>query len=668
MVAGTHWLAAATGMSVLERGGNAFDAAVTAGFVLQVAEPHLNGPGGEVPILLWSEEEQRVAVVCGQGVAPSAATIERFAGLGLDVVPGTGLLAATVPGAFGGWMLMLERWGSWRLADVLAPAIHYAERGVPVLERISATIEQVRDLFTADWPTSAATWLPGGQVPVPGTSLANPVLAATYRRLVAEAQAASGTREGQIAAARDAFYQGFVAEAIADFSARTAWRDSSGEVHGGLLTGDDLAGWTASVEEPVTFDYHGHTVCKTGPWGQGPVFLQQLALLSGFDLGGMGHLSADYVHTVVESAKLAFADREAWYGDTDVPLADLLSEPYNAGRRALVGAEASTELRPGSPGGRIPRLPAPPPATNAPGVPGAVAGVGEPTVGRGVAQQDISPDAKRIISPDGAQRDMPPDGAQRVMPPDGAERIVSPDGAQRVMPPDGAERIASPGGAEQVVSAGGAEQVVSPDGAEQVVSPDGAVRGDTCHVDVVDRHGNMVSATPSGGWLQSSPTIPELGFCLGTRAQMFWLQEGLPASLRPGARPRTTLSPSFALRDGRPWLAFGTPGGDQQDQWSLNLFLALVHGGLNLQEAIDAPMFHSEHFPSSFFPRESRPGVMHIEDRVGAAVVAELRRRGHEVEVRDSWSLGRLSAVARDGVFLKAAANPRGAQGYAAGR
>ncbi|MER6944820.1 gamma-glutamyltransferase family protein [Nonomuraea sp. NPDC000554] len=589
MVASTHWLASATGMGVLERGGNAFDAAVAAGFVLQVAEPHLNGPAGEVPILLWSEAEQKVSVVCGQGVAPAAATIDRFTDLGLDVVPGTGLLAATVPGAFGGWMLMLERWGTWSLADVLAPAIHYAEHGVPVLERISATIASVAQLFTEDWPTSAATWLPGGRVPQPGGRLANPVLAATYRRLVAEAQAASGTREGQLTAARQAWYQGFVAEAIAEFSAKTAWRDSSGEVHGGLLTGADLAGWTASVEEPVTFDYHGHTVCKTGPWGQGPVFLQQLALLSGFDLSGMGHLSADYVHTVIESAKLAFADREAWYGDADVPMADLLGAEYNAGRRALVGAEASLELRPGAPGGRAPRLPAfpaPGTASNAPGVSGARAprGVGEPTVG------------------------------------------------------------------------------------EQAVSADGSVRGDTCHVDVVDRHGNMVSATPSGGWLQSSPPLPELGFCLGTRAQMFWLQEGLPASLRPGARPRTTLSPSFALRDGRPWLAFGTPGGDQQDQWSVNLFLALVHGGLNLQEAIDAPMFHSEHFPSSFFPRGSRPGVLHVEDRVDPAVVAELRRRGHQVEVQGPWTLGRLSAVARDGGFLKAAANPRGAQGYAVGR
>ncbi|MFB9204458.1 gamma-glutamyltransferase family protein [Nonomuraea spiralis] len=597
MVASTHWLASAAGMGVLERGGNAFDAAVTTGFVLQVAEPHLNGPGGEVPILLWSEAEQRVSAVCGQGVAPAAATVERFAALGLDVVPGTGLLAATVPGAFGGWMLLLERWGTWSLADVLAPAIHYAEHGVPVLDRIAATIGTVEELFTRDWPTSAATWLPGGRVPAPGSRLANPVLAETYRRLVAEAEAASSSREGQLAAARSAWYEGFVAEAVAAFSAGTAWRDSSGEVHGGLLTGDDLARWSATVEEPAGFDYRGHTVYKTGPWGQGPVFLQQLALLAGYDLDAMEFLGADYVHTVTEAAKLAFADREAWYGDADVPMSDLLGPAYNEERRRLIGPEASLELRPGSPGGRDPRLPAylaPATATT-----GNRPGLGEPTIARHTPLT----------------------------------------------------------GTREQTGAG-----------EQVVTPDGAVRGDTCHVDVVDRFGNMVSATPSGGWLQSSPTIPELGFCLGTRAQMFWLQEGLPASLRPGTRPRTTLSPSFATRDGRPWLAFGTPGGDQQDQWSVNFFLAVVHGGLNLQEAIDAPMFHSAHFPSSFFPRGSRPGVLHVEERLDPGVVAELRRRGHEVEVEGPWSLGRLSAVARDGGFLKAAANPRGAQGYAVGR
>jgi gamma-glutamyltranspeptidase/glutathione hydrolase len=580
MVASTHWLASAAGMSVLERGGNAFDAATAAGFVLQVVEPHLNGPGGEVPILLWSEHEQRVHVVNGQGVAPAAATVEQFASLGLSVVPGTGLLAATVPGAFGGWLRMLEQWGTWRLADVLAYAIGYAERGFPVMPQIADTIATVAPMFQAEWPTSAATWLPGGTPPAPGSRFTQPVVAATYRRILAEAQARSDSRDGQLSAAREIWYEGFVAEEIAKFSAGTSWRDSSGRRHAGLLTGDDLASWTPSVEEPLTFDYHGYTVCKTGAWGQGPVFLQQLALLAGLDLGAADHLSADWVHTITESAKLAFADREAWYGDprhTNVPMATLLSPAYNAERRKLIDDVASRELRPGSPDGRSPRL---------------------------------------------------------------ADPVVL---------------------ADPTSAAAGAT-------GEPTVQVDGSTRGDTCHVDVVDRWGNMVSATPSGGWLQSSPTIPGLGFCLGTRAQMFWVQPGLPASVRASARPRTTLSPSLALREGRPWLAFGTPGGDQQDQWSLNFFLSVVHAQPDLQAAIDAPAFHTAHFPSSFYPRESRPGVLLVEDRFDPSVVAELRRRGHEVELAGDWALGRLSAVARDGDTLRAAANPRGAQGYAVGR
>ena len=584
MVAGTHWLASATGMSVLERGGNAFDAAVTAGFVLQVAEPHLNGPGGDLPVLVWSAADGCATAVCGQGTAPAAATIEHYTGLGLDLVPGTGLLAATVPGAFGAWLLMLERWGTWPLEDVLAPAIAYAEGGVPVIEGIAGTIGVVERTFTEDWPTSAALWLPEGRVPAIGSRLRNPALAATYRRIAEAARTARGGREAGIAAGRAAWYDGFVAEAIAKFCAETAWRDSSGRVHGGLLTGDDLAGWAATAEEPLGHDYGRYRVLKTGPWGQGPVFLQQLALLSGYDLDAMldrGHLSADYIHTVTEVAKLAFADREAWYGDphhADVPVEALLGPAYNDARRALVGAEASLELRPGGPGGRSPVLPS---IAVGPAAP-IGDGVGEPTV-----------------------------------------------------------------------------------------RADGRVSGDTCHLDVADRYGNLVSATPSGGWLQSSPIIPELGFCLGTRAQMFWLEPGLPASLRPGSRPRTTLSPSLALRDGEPWMAFGTPGGDQQDQWSLNFFLAVVHGGLGLQEAIDAPMFHSVHFPSSFYPRGSRPGGLIAEERIAPDVLAELRRRGHDVNVQGPWTLGRLSAVARDSGdpgFLRAAANPRGAQGYAVGR
>jgi gamma-glutamyltranspeptidase/glutathione hydrolase len=589
MVASTHWLASAAGMSVLERGGNAYDAAVTAGFVLQVVEPHLNGPGGEVPILTWSERDSRVAVVCGQGVAPAAATVERLGGLVL--MPGTGLLPATVPGAFGGWLELLARWGTWTVRDVLEPAIGYAERGFPLVPAIPETIGTVARMFRQDWPTSAARWLPGGQVPPAGSRFTSPGLAATFRRIVAEAESAGSNREAQIEAARRAWYEGFVAEAVAAFCAGRPWRDSSGQEHRGLLTGQDLASWRATVEDPVGYDYGGVTVYKTGPWGQGPVFLQQLALLSGYDLSAAG--PGEYTHTVLEAAKLAFADREAWYGDprfTDVPMTALLSPEYNEARRRLIGSTASYELRPGAPGGRQPVLPPFPVSGQVGGV-----GAGEPTLG------------------------------------------------------------------------------ARPQAVEPAVDSAGRVSGDTCHLDVADRWGNLVSATPSGGWLQSSPTIPALGFCLGTRGQMYWLRDGLPASLRPGSRPRTTLSPSVALRDGRPWLAFGTPGGDQQDQWSLIFLLSLIHRKHGLQQAIDAPMFHSTHFPSSFYPRDAHPGTVRIEDRAGEQLIAELRERGHRVEPTGAWTLGRLSAVARDRHFpgpgfLHAAANPRGAQGYAVGR
>jgi gamma-glutamyltranspeptidase/glutathione hydrolase len=591
MVASTHWIATQTGMSVLERGGNAFDAAVAAGFVLQVVEPHLNGPGGDLPIVLWSAAERRVRVVCGQGPAPRAATPEAFAALGLSAVPGTGLLAAVVPGAFGAWTLMLQRYGTWRLRDVLEPAIGYARDGAPVLPRVSAALTGLAGMFTAEWPTSAATYLDGGRAPAPWTRLRLTALAATYERLVAEAEAAGGDRDRQLEAARESWYRGFVAEAIDGFCRTTEWLDTTGERHGGLLTGEDLAAWAPSVEEPVGARYRDAEVFKTGPWGQGPVLLQQLRLLEELGLpDDLDPADAAWVHRLLEVQKLAFADRDAWYGDprhADVPLDDLLSDAYTRERAALVAGDvASLEQRPGAPGGRAPRFPAPLPAglTGTGDLPDVFA-VGEPT---------------------------------------------------------------------------------------QAAAVPTAERGDTCHLDVADRWGNLVSATPSGAWLQSSPVVPELGFPLGTRAQMFWLEPGLPSSLRPGARPRTTLSPSLALRDGEPWLAFGTPGGDQQDQWSLLFALRAIHGprgvGQALQAAIDAPMLQSEHVVASFYPRRSSPGVVALEDRWPAATVAALRRLGHEVDVRDGWSLGRLSAVARDGEWLRAAADPRGAQGLAAGR
>ncbi len=579
VAASTHWIASQTAMAVLERGGNAFDAATAAGFVLQVAEPHLNGPGGDAPIIIHDAAADRQHVICGQGVSPDAATLDRFASLGLDMVPGTGMLPAMVPGAFDAWCLMLRDWGTWELADVLAYAIGYATNGIHVVPRISATIESVRPMFEQEWTTSAAVFLPGGEVPAPGSLFANPALGATYARIVREA--VGTTREARIDAARNAWYRGFVADSIDRFFRTQEVLDTSGRRHRGLLTGADMARWAASVEDPLAYDYAGHTVLKCGPWSQGPAFLQQLALLQGFDLGAMDPFGADFVHIVAECAKLAFADREAYYGDPDfveIPLTELLSDDYNAARRQLVTETASRELRPGTiPGfaawvdheahGRVDLL------TRAPGV-------GEPTVARL-----------------------------------------------------------------------------------------GAVGGDTCHLDVIDRAGNMVSATPSGGWLQSSPVIPDLGFPLGTRGQMFWLKSGLPTSLGPRRRPRTTLSPSMALRDGRAWMAFGTPGGEQQDQWSAILFLRMVHHRLTIQQAIDAPSFHTEHWPSSFWPRASRPGKLVIEGRYGADVLADLLSRGHVAEMGEPWSEGRLSGARRepDGQMY-AGANPRGMQGYAVGR
>lgn len=573
MVSSTHWMASQCGMAVLERGGNAFDAAVAAGFVLQVVEPHLNGLGGEVPILLWDTTRGKVEVICGQGPAPSAASVDAIEELGLTDIPGTGLLAACVPGAFAGWMTLLRDHGTWTVHDVLHFAIGYAEAGYPLLPRICDTIAMVEPLFREHWPSSAAVYLADG-LPEAGKLFRNPDLAATYRRLVSEAHAARG-REEQIDRAMHAFYAGFVAEAV-DRHCRDQVMDSSGQRHRGLLSAADMAAFRVRHEDPVSVDFGDWTVAKCGPWSQGPVFLQQLRLLEGVDLRSMGFLSAQHVHCVVEGAKLAFADREAWYGDpdfADVPIDALLSSQYAHQRRRLITDQASLELRPGAPSSRSPHLP-----------------------------------VRR---------------AQAV-----AEGHWTGTGSQSL----------------------------------------GAVRGDTVHVAVADRHGNLVACTPSGGWLQSSPVISGLGFCLGTRAQMFNLDPKHPNHVEGGKRPRTTLSPSLALLDGEPHLAFGTPGGDQQDQWTFEFFLAHAVFGLGLQAALDAPMFHISHFPSSFAPHDAHPGRVYAEPMSDPTVLDELRRRGHEIVDADSWSLGRTCVVGRSGDQLVAAANPRAGQAYAVGR
>jgi gamma-glutamyltranspeptidase/glutathione hydrolase len=582
MVSSTHWLASQSAMRALELGGNAFDAAATAAFVLHVVEPHLNGPGGEVPAIIATAADPAPRVLAGQGPAPAGATIEHFTSLGMDLIPGSGPLAAAVPGAVDAWLLLLRDHGTMNLADVLQPAIEYAGAGHPISAPTCSAIDSVSELFRNDWPTSAELWLRNGTAPAAGSMFANPAYARTLTRLVGEAEAASEDRVAQIEAARRSWSQGFVADAVDAFS-RKAFRDSSGEAHSGLVTGSDMAAFCATWEEPVALDWHGYSIAKTQAWGQGPALLQTLSILDALnDPTALDPSTTAGMHAIAESLKLAFADREAWYGDQqEVPLDALLSPAYARQRAGLIGDRASREVRPGSPNGQQPRI------------------------------------AAYLLDQTARQ---------------------------------GVRRDATTG--------------------EPTVSANGVVRGDTCHLDIVDRWGNMISATPSGGWLQSSPTIPELGFALGSRLQMFWLEEGLASTLVPGRRPRTTLTPTMVHKDGVPVLACGSPGGDQQDQWQLLFLLRHLVGGQSLQEAIDAPMWHTTSFPGSFHPRDIEPAVLVVEDRVGDDVMDALTQRGHEIRVSGSWSLGRMCAVARDPAtgVLSAGANPRGMQGYAVGR
>jgi len=370
-----------------------------------------------------------------------------------------------------------------------------------------------------------------------------------------------GRREA-LQAAHDAFYKGEIAERIIRFVGESRLPDSTGRRNGGLITKEDLQNYATRVEKPVTANYRGYDVFKCGPWTQGPVFLQQLTILEGYDLASMGHNSPEYIHLLIEAAKLAFADRERYYGDpdfVDVPIALLLSREYAAQRRMLIDPDrASLALRPG----------------NAP--------------------------------------------------------------ASRPREREGGSDIH---------------------------------KGDTTHLDAADQWGNMISATPSGGWFRSSPVIEGLGFPLGTRMQMFHLDPAHANSLQPGKRPRTTLSPSLVLKDGRPFMALGTPGADQQDQWTLQFFVNCVDFGMNMQVAVDAPTFHTSHFPASFHPHGAQPGTMHVESRISEATVSALREKGHTVQVGEGWSHGRVLGIRFDadrGV-LSGVSTARMETGYAMG-
>ena len=583
VVASGHYLATAAGFRIMEQGGNAIDAAAAMCFCLNLLEPHSNGIGGEVPTLIYSAREGRTVAISGMGWSPKDLTIDWCRDNAIDLIPGDGYLPACVPAPVDTWAVAVARYGNLSFSEILEPAIRLAEDGFPVYEGLRDSLAASFDRFNERYPTTAEVYYPGGRVPEIGEVWRNPGFAETLKTMsAAEREARGRGRSAGIEAARDAFYKGPIAERIVEFIAANPVEDASGSAHVGLLSYDDLAGWRASVEEPVTYAYKGLDVHKCPPWTQGPVFLQQLAILDGLDLRAMGHNSADYLHVCVEAAKLAFADREAYYGDPlfdHVPFDVLLSRGYNEGRRGLIGDRASFEMRPGDAGDGVPAY----------------------------AAVDVAEDNRRALG--------------------------------------------VPAKEVQDLGLGHAHM------------------GDTTHLDAVDIEGNMVAATPSGGWIGTSPVIRGLGFPVGTRAQMFYLNPERPNALAGRKRPRATLTPSLVTRNGEPCMVFGTPGGDTQDQITLQLFLNYVEFGMNLQEAVDAPAVFSRHFPSSFYPREAYPGRLTAEARIPGEVVSEMERRGHVVDRAEAWTPGKPMAISidRERGVISGAVAPKGNIGYALG-
>ena len=562
VVASGHYLATAAGFRIMEQGGNAIDAAAAMCFCLNLLEPQSNGIGGEVPTLLYSARERKAVAISGMGWSPREFTIDWCRANGIDLVPGDGYLPACVPAVVDTWATAVARYGNLSFSQVLMPAIVLAEDGFPMYERLHDSLASSYDKFRERYPTTAEVYYPNGRVPETGEVWRNPDFAATLRTMCeAEDGARRKGRTPGIEAARDAFYKGPVAERIVEFMAASPVEDASGSAHTGLLSYDDMAEWRATVEEPVSYSYHGLEVHKCPPWTQGPVFLQQLAILKGFDLKSMGQNSAEYLHTYVEAAKLAFADREAYYGDPAfdaVPFDVLLSERYNEARRGLIGGDASMEMRAGDAGNGVPSY----------------------------AAADVGDDNRRALG------------------------------------------VAAT--AVQDLGLGHAHV------------------GDTTHLDAVDIEGNMVAATPSGGWIGTSPVVRGLGFPMGTRGQMFYLNSARPNALAGHKRPRATLTPTLVTRDGDPHMVFGTPGGDMQDQVTLQFFLNYIEFGMNIQQALDAPTVFSRHFPSSFYPRQAYPGHVTADSRIPSDVIAELERRGHTVDNAEAWTGGKPMAIRLD--------------------
>ena len=563
----SHYLASEAGLQALRRGGNVADAGATMWFCLTVLKPWLVGLASEVPILIYWADEEKVLAVNGQGPAPKAATISWFRDHDYTLIPEDGFLPAVVPGAFDAWVTLLDEYGTFRLSEAMEPATRMAEEGFPVFPSLNAAIARCARRFRAEWPSSAQVYLPGGSVPEVGSLFRNMELARTFKR-IAEAER-EGRRYGRSAglrAARDYFYRGPVAKSIIEYMKGFKCRDAYARENHGLLEVEDFEAYHARIEKPLTVNYRGYDVYKCGPWTQGPTMLEHLNLLEGFDLQAMGHNSVEYLHTWIECAKLAFADREQYYADPDfVEFPQrLLGKDYADERRVLVDpTQASMEFRPG-----------------------------------GVPSSKL-------------------------------------------------------------------EETEGPKWYEH-----GSWKaGDTVHLEAMDGAGNMLSATPSGGWIPTSPLVPGLGFPMGTRGQMFHLNPDHVERLEPGKRPSTTLTPSLVTKNDEPYMAFGTPGGDQQEQWSLQVFLNHVEFGMDVQLAIDMPSVHTIHVPSSFWPHDAHPGVVHVESRINGDVIEGLKRKGHKIVVNDPWSHGRCLAIRYNpetGVMF-GGASPRTGDPYAVG-
>jgi len=539
------------GFRILLQGGNAVDAGVAAVLAAAVTEQSRFGLGGEMPLLI-KMAGRPVAAISAVGPAPAKATIEFFRNRPPEPwekpedrapIPGYGILAAPVPGVFDGLILALDRFGTMSFAQVAAPAIEYAD-GFPVGDEFGQMLKGYRDILRL-WPASEAFFYPGGNLVARGEILRFPALAATLRELVQAERKKRGNRSRKLEAVRDHFYRGPLARRLAQFS----------EQAGGLIRHEDLASYRARIDQPRTGTYRAYEIHKPGFWTQGPVMIQALNLLEEYDLKAMGHNSPEYIHIVVEAVKLAFADRDAYYGDPDfsrIPEETLLSKEYAAGRRRLIDpARASMEHRPGALG-------------------------------------PVTP--------------------------------VAPTGSG------------------------------------------GAAAQDTTCVNIADRHGNVFSATPSGAWLPSV-IAADTGIPFSTRLQTFVMDAGHPNQLAPGKRPRVTLSPTLVLRDGRPFLALSTPGGDNQDQALLQVLLNIVEFGMNPQEAVEAPRFQSEHFYSSFAGHEFTPGRLSLEGRIPEATLQRLQGLGHLVRKQRDWGNSSAPTVIKiDNGVLEAGADPRRAR------